>query len=340
MIKESSARLQGLTLVVDRRGTIVTLLGTSLRIEREGCPIENVPLALVERLVVCGNVMVACDVWRALAGLNIPGTLIPVRGKGATAHLGAGLGGDAELRASQHTMLGNPMKSLALGRDVLTAKITGQCRIIGRYFGEKAEEPLRRELGYAVENLETAETRDSLMGVEGAAAARYFKTIGANLPEHWRFHGRNRRPPRDPFNSLLSLSYVLAGGEVMRALQARGLDPGAGFLHAQRQGRPALVLDLLEPLRPLIDEFALSLLDRRLTPDDFTTSSQEGCHLGKSGRGIFFAAWCRFIERDNNEGLTCATSHTVAWFCRRLASWEKNIFPVPEKSGSDTVNKK
>ncbi len=84
------------------------------------------------------------------------------------------------------------------------------------------------------------------------------------------------------------------GGEVHKAVLARGLDPGIGFLHTPYPGRDSLVLDIMESLRPGVDAFALALAADRLSPGDFTTGKQEGCRLSKTARGIFYGAWEEF----------------------------------------------
>lgn len=170
-----------------------------------------------------------------------------------------------------------------------------------------------------------ASSRASLMGVEGAAAAASFKLLAKILPREWGFSGRNRRPPRDPFNALLSLGYVLAGGEILKVVQGKGLDPGLGFLHASQHGRAALVLDLLEPHRPVIDNFVLSLTKGLLTPNDFTISSQEGCRLSKEARGIFYRTWFQYLNTGHEEGIAEQIKKTVTELCQHLSKKNENL---------------
>ena len=98
-----------------------------------------------------------------------------------------------------------------------------------------------------------------MMGIEGAAAAAYFEAFGALLPPAAGFSGRNRRPPRDPANALLSLAYTLAHFEAVAAAQRAGLDPAVGFLHALFPGRESLACDLVEPLRPFCERLVWRL---------------------------------------------------------------------------------
>jgi CRISP-associated protein Cas1 len=112
------------------------------------------------------------------------------------------------------------------------------------------------------------------MGVEGLAAREYFACWQRMVGEQWTFNGRNRRPPTDPVNSLLSFAYALLQGQVMAAVHIAGLDPYIGYLHEVHHGQPAMVLDLMEEFRALIaDNLVLSLLHKRaIQPEDFHES--------------------------------------------------------------------
>lgn len=154
-----------------------------------------------------------------------------------------------------------------------------------------------------------------LMGVEGAAAARYFSLWGGLWQSPWEFRGRNRRPPRDPVNALLSLSYMLALNRVGQMAALRGLDPALGFLHAPLNGRPALALDLLEPVRPWVDQWVWRLLEAgALRPEDFTLNPGEGCRLGKEGRAVFFREW----HTGEDQWLPRPARHALALVLARL----------------------
>ncbi|MFE4399877.1 CRISPR-associated endonuclease Cas1, partial [Kitasatospora sp. NPDC056808] len=142
----------------------------------------------------------------------------------------------------------------------------------------------------------TAESLDTLMGVEGNAARTYFAALAfAIRPADGipAFAHRNRRPPTDPVNALLSYTYGLLRGLVHGAAEQVGLDPYIGFLHGIRPTKPALALDLMEEFRPaLADRFALTLLNRRqLRPTHFETTPGGAVHLTDNGRKVVIAAW-------------------------------------------------
>src|SRR5690606_9180058 len=133
----------------------------------------------------------------------------------------------------------------------------------------------------------------ALLGLEGAIAAKYFASFGATLRPRdfdadWDFNSRNRRPPRDAVNALLSFGYALLTKECTVALLAEGLDPWWGFFHQPRHGRPALALDLMEEFRPLIvDSAVLTAINTGMVTTGHFTRSRAACILNEHGRKAF-----------------------------------------------------
>jgi len=283
-----------LMLLIDHRETQLTLEGHALRVDFPGTKPRHIPLGLLGLVVVHGRALVGCDVWRALAERQIPAVLQPGRGRGASVWMGAALGATVALRTAQHRAADRTEPSLAIARRLVAAKISGQAQAAARLAvpaAPEACETLRQAQDAALAHLGQARSSNELMGIEGAAAAAWFHWLGAWLPPVWGFHGRNRRPPRDPINALLSLGYTLLGGDMLGAVQQQGLDPARGLLHGLVPGRESLVLDLIEPLRPSVDLVVLGLLEGVLTPADFTQSDAEGCRLDKDARARFYQAW-------------------------------------------------
>jgi CRISPR-associated protein Cas1 len=280
-----------LILVIDHRETQVRMEGRALRIQRPGVAPEHVPLGLLGLVVVHGSPLVGCEVWRELAERDIPAVLQPARGRGRAAFIGAAFGATIELRTTQHRAAADPGYSLDIARRLVAEKIEGQARVLDHLApNDPAAEALRQLQVTSLSKVPQATSNAMLMGVEGAAAGAWYALLSAWLPEQWRFNGRNRRPPRDPVNALLSLGYTLLAGEMLRATQEQGLDPALGFLHGMVPGRESLVLDLIEPLRPSVDLFVIGILDL-LLPTQFTYSKRDGCRLNKDGRGQFYREW-------------------------------------------------
>ncbi len=289
--------MSDLTVILDRRELVVRMESKSIRVDSPGGHPERIPLEMIGRLILIGNPMVSCDVWRALAEQNIPAVLLPSRGGGVSAHMGAGLSATITTRIAQHMAAHDDKCSLSIAQWLLDKKLAAQEGVVKKLKNGKSElESICTQIRNCRKGLQKADSQNSLMGHEGAAASAYFTAFAKILPEKWNFHGRNRRPPRDPVNALLSLSYVMTGGEVRRAILQKGLDPALGFLHVPQSGRESLVLDILEPLRPVVDWFVFQLLDSSLNLKHFTTNDQDGCLLNKKGRNVFFRAWAKWQE--------------------------------------------
>ena len=294
--------MSDLTVILDRKELVVRMESKSIRVDRSGGHPERIPLGMVARVILIGSPMVSCDVWRALAEQNIPAVLLPSRGGGVSAHMGAGLSATITTRIAQHLAAHDDKCSLSIGQWLLDKKLAAQEGVVRKLKNGKSElESICTQIGNCREGLQKADSRNSLMGHEGAAACAYFSALAKILPEKWKFCGRNRRPPRDPVNALFSLSYVIAGGEVRRSILQRGLDPALGFLHTPQSGRESLALDILEPLRPEVDWFVLHLLDSSLNLKHFTTNDQDGCLLNKKGRNVFFRAWAKWQEPSGED---------------------------------------
>lgn len=147
------------------------------------------------------------------------------------------------------------------------------------------------------ETLKGIDNISSLLGVEGSASNLYFKGISDYVPKSLGFQRRNKRPPKDPFNVVLSLGYTLLHYEWVRQIYLMGLDPYIGFYHQPHFGRESLASDLMEPLRPQYDAFALSLFkDQVLRAEDFSFKA-EACQMRKAGRLRFYEAFELFLQK-------------------------------------------
>lgn len=152
------------------------------------------------------------------------------------------------------------------------------------------------QLHQGISGIRTCDTLDSLRGIEGELASRYFAVFDdliINQKEDFRFRGRNRRPPLDKVNALLSFAYTLLGNDCAGALEGVGLDAYVGFLHSDRPGRKSLALDMMEELRGIMaDRFVLSLINRKIMKAvHFETQADGAVLLNEDGRKQFLSAW-------------------------------------------------
>ncbi|QTA81768.1 CRISPR-associated endonuclease Cas1 [Desulfonema limicola] len=308
-----------LSVILDRKELVVRMESDILRIDQPACNPEKIPLNLVREVIVIGRPMVSSDVWRSLASRNIPAVLLSSRGSGEAAYMGAGLSVNIVNRVKQYECCQNKEIAMKIGKWLINKKLEGQEKILKELDKSGREAvPYSEQIKNIRDNLGKAENNHELMGYEGSAAAAYFKGISSFLEEKWHFSGRNRRPPVDPVNSLLSLSYVIAAGEILRVVQVRGLDPCIGFFHALQSGRQSLILDILEPIRPEIDRFVFSLLDNPLTPSDFRTSERDGCRLTKNARRIYYNAWAVWKSGEREEAAQTSLEQMIIETVREI----------------------
>ena len=203
--------------------------------------------------------------------------------------------GNVLLRRAQYRL--SETNPVPIARHIIAAKIQASRRVLQRHirnYGEDNElSEAVRALDSSLHQLQKTDTLDSVRGIEGDAASRYFAVFGRLIRQtEFTFDGRNRRPPRDPVNALLSLLYSVLGKEISGALQSVGLDAQVGFLHADRPGRDSLAQDILEEFRAWwIDRLVLSLVNRKqIQLKDFSTEASGAVQIKDDARKSLFQA--------------------------------------------------
>jgi len=289
-------------LVVDKKETILRYQTGCLLIEQPGIKKRRAPLNQLEQVIVYGNPMAETAVWRALANAGVPAVMLSGRGKENAAMLGSGLAIQLPLRRMQHRCADHPGTSLAMAKWFVDRKLQSYDLPLALHLGRSKtivddckEFKVQRDLARV--RVSQATEVNALMGMEGHVARAWFALLAHHLPYKWKFAGRNRQPPRDPVNALLSLGYTLMHSELRQAVIAGGLDPSLGFLHQVYPGRESLVLDFSEIFRSGVDTFVLGLIeDERLGADGFYYREADGCRLSKAVRPLFFKAWAQHRE--------------------------------------------
>jgi CRISPR-associated protein Cas1 len=200
------------------------------------------------------------------------------------------------LRLAQHERYRDAAYCLAWGKALIRAKISAQVNRLREYRRNHPETDLSAALATLARSITTVEEADqveSLRGVEGNASEAYFRAFPLLLRGELAFSGRNRHPPRDPVNALLSLTYVLAMNELGALAEGQGLDPYIGFLHGLRYGRQSLACDLVEPFRPaLCDRFVLAVINRRqVNAESFQPPGAHGVRLKEEALKSYLDAW-------------------------------------------------
>lgn len=199
---------------------------------------------------------------------------------------------NAELQRKQSNLY-NTEFSLNFSKIIISAKIKNQLTILRRYAKSKNVDisELRQNICAIIPKITYAENLSELMGYEGQCAKLYFSGLSKCIEEKFAFKGRTRRPPKDPFNSLISLGYTILMNEIYNEIENKGLNPYFGFMHQDHEKHPTLASDLVEEWRaPLIDSLAMSLINgHELLEEHFIigTIEKPGCFLTKEGLKIF-----------------------------------------------------
>jgi CRISPR-associated protein Cas1 len=279
--------------------------GANLVVEIEGAERGRAPLHMLSGVVCFGRAGASPALLAACAESAITVSYLAPNGR-FLARVEGPRSGNVLLRRAQYRLADDPTGKVAIVRGIVAAKAANQRAVVRRALrdhGESMPEAAREALAAAERRLTDVARRtlitsevDGLRGLEGEAALAYF-AVFPNLirvdDPAFAFQGRSRRPPLDRMNALLSFLYAMLGHDCRSALEAHGLDPQVGFLHADRPGRAGLALDLMEELRPVLaDRMALSLVNRRqLAPDDFIIEQSGGVRLTDDARKRVLVAW-------------------------------------------------
>jgi CRISP-associated protein Cas1 len=264
----------------------------SVRVNRE--PKLRVPLHHLESIVCLGHIYVSPELMSLCLERGVGIAFMSEHGRFRGRVEGTNQNG-ALLRLNQVQCHLDTARSLAIAKSIVQGKVANQRHVLQRAAREAEGEAAVR-LNDAARTLRMSdpqrmETHDQVRGCEGEAAARYFGVFGDLIRQQgddFSWTSRQRRPPKDPINCLLSFAYALLMNDCLSALQANGLDPAFGFLHAFRPGRPALALDLMEHLRPLVaDRLVLTLINnQQVRASDFRRTESGAVELADDARKL------------------------------------------------------
>lgn len=290
------------TLYVTQPESFLRLENDTLRIEIAKEVRLRVPLHHLSSVVCFGHVGLSAPLMHRLAEEGIALVLLDDNGR-FKARLEGATVGNVLLRQAHHRRVGEANFTLDTARACVAGKIKNGRQVLLRGAREaKSPEdaaPLTQasdDLAAALRALPAAGDLDTLRGVEGEAARQYFASlkliVRADLREYFTMDGRTRRPPRDRFNALLSFVYSMWMNDCRSAIEAAGLDPQIGFLHAVRPGRAALALDLQEEFRAMADRLVLTLINRgQIAPDDFDLREGGAVSLQNDARKAVVVAY-------------------------------------------------
>lgn len=281
------------TLYITTQGSYLHKERETLVVEQERKKVAQLPVHSIGHIFCFGNVLVSPFLMGFCGENNVNLAFFTENGR-FLGRLQGRQSGNVLLRRAQYRL--SEHNPVPIARHIIAAKIQSGKRVLQRRLrnhGEQEEvQAAVSALNFSLQQLKRAESLELIRGIEGDAAARYFGVFRHLLSENsgFAFDGRNRRPPRDGVNALLSFVYSILGKDISGALQGVGLDPQVGFLHADRPGRDSLAQDILEEFRAWwADRLVLSLINRgQIKPQDFVAEAGGAVNIKPEARKLLF----------------------------------------------------
>lgn len=279
-------------LYLDNQEVQARKIGGRVRIEKDGDCRANIPIETLESVIIGEKAHLTTPLLFAFMEKGIAVTYIRHDGRLAGT-LGSGI--SIHRLLAQQDAFSHPVIRPLLVKEILRRKMNGQIMLLRTYAKRRGSTELSRLADSVRKHLTALETHngiDELRGLEGIASRLTFDGFPYILRAPWTWTGRNRRPPRDPVNSLLSFGYTLLEKEIRVAIHGARLDPRFGLLHCDDIRRDSLVYDLMEPFRQeIIDHLVLKLLNyRSFQPEDFNCG-KDGCFLSDHARCRWYSAY-------------------------------------------------
>jgi CRISP-associated protein Cas1 len=277
------------TVYVIQEDAFIAKVDERLNVKFDKKTILDVPLIKMDGLVVMGRATISPAAIAELIERKIPVTFLTINGK-YIARLESDMNKNVFVRAAQWKAAGESPQAIHVTKGFVRGKLKNYRTLLLQAQRNHPDINVSTNIDQLANNIaavDKATSIDSIRGYEGAGSAAYFGCFNKLIRvDEFSFKTRNRRPPLDPINALLSLGYSLLRHDIQGALNIVGFDPYLGYLHTQRYGRPSLSLDAMEEFRPVIvDAFVLNAINRRLfSLDDFITEPVSGAvSLTKEG---------------------------------------------------------
>ncbi|EHL70097.1 type I-C CRISPR-associated endonuclease Cas1c [Cloacibacillus evryensis] len=291
------------SLFVMTQGTWLSLKGENIIVHADGSEKKALPIHIFESILCFGQVNVTPPLMGCCAEHGVPISFFTEYGK-FIARVQGPVHGNVLLRREQYRIADDESKSLPLVRNILLGKLANTKIVLQRFLRdhpqpEKTAACFRGAISLTesyIAQLDAAKTVDEMRGYEGTVARIYFDLFDGMIlhqKDYFRFTDRNRRPPLDAVNAMLSYLYSLLAHDVTSALEGVGLDPAVGFLHKDRPGRPSLALDMMEEFRTWwADRLVLSMINmKQAKPGGFTQSESGAVLMDDAMRKAIIGEW-------------------------------------------------
>jgi CRISPR-associated protein Cas1 len=281
------------TLIIEKHDIELEYATDCLLLRQPDHPTRSLPLSRVSKLICMHNVKLTTQLLGQLYQRGIDFIVINSRYAKHSFALHADPHQYALRRCQQYAWQLEPHLRLILSRSLCLHKFVTTMRVIKNI----QQTSLAAQLDMAIESTKKCQKEETLRGIEGSVQRAVFQHWRNQLDPSWGFNQRIRRPPPDPVNALLSLTYTLVQQEAIRQAKRYGLDPDLGFYHRLAYSRQSLACDLMEPLRPKVEKWVVEIFNKGLlNRRHFSTTTASGCLLGKEGRLVFYPLLDEFMQ--------------------------------------------
>lgn len=290
------------TLYITSGNRYLSLDGENVVVLEEQQEIGRISLHNLQAIVTFGYTGASPALMGVCAQRNIELSFMSGNGR-FLARVTGEVKGNVTLRKQQYRVSDDREKSIKIAKNFILGKVYNSRWVLeraGRDYAMRLDAELIRKkslyLAQSMKNIRMCENNEELLGLEGEAASVYFSVFDDLILQQKKdfyFHGRNKRPPLDNVNAMLSFAYSLLASMCGSALESVGLDPYVGFFHTDRPGRMSLALDLMEEFRSIMaDRFVLTLINKRIMKSDHFMKKENGAVImSDEGRKLFISAW-------------------------------------------------
>lgn len=308
------------TLVIEKYDIELEYETDCLLIRHPSQPVRSLPLSRITKVICMHNVRLTTQLIGQLYQRGIDLIVLNSRYAKHSFALHADTHHYALRRCQQYAWQLDPLLRLPLAKSLCHHKFKTALRLTQNV----QSSALAAQLEMAIESIADCQQEAQLRGIEGNAQRALFLHWRQKIPNDWGFEKRIRRPPPDPMNALLSLTYTLIHHEAIRQAKCYGLDPDLGFYHRLAYSRQSLACDLMEPLRPKIETWLVDLICKGvLNRRHFSKTTAEGCFLGKEGRFIFYPLFDEFLLQARR-GLAANARWVVTQLKQQPAKWAED----------------
>lgn len=292
------------TLYILDSDLVVEKKNQALRILHKDGRNDHFPLEMIENIVVFSKIQIKEEVFQMCAEKGIDIWVLDGNAR-VRYRITGKFHGNVTVRKEQ-CLLSESREKIPVIKAMITGKIKNLQFVLAKFKRSHSDceresmDLAIRKLKECEQKLQFAETEESIRAVESQAARIYFQVFPYMIlrkePE-FQFTSRNRRPPKDPVNALLSYTYTLLMMECVTALESAGVDPYVGLLHTDRSGKASMALDMMEEFRPLLaDRLVLRLLNLKMIKKDMFEQNKEGIYLNNIGKRLVIQEWRQMKE--------------------------------------------